>query len=70
MILGLLLKLIPNIVNKGLRAFKVPMKKSFELRLHNRGGTLVSALVLSLFEANGAMEKYGGKKRTVHSCKA
>lgn len=36
---------------------KIILKKSFELGLYDKSGTLVVMLLLSLFEANKAMEK-------------
>ena len=61
-------KLTPDIVNKGLGASEVLTKKGFELRLLDRCDALVAALVLSLSEADGAMEECGGKRNTIYSC--
>ena len=37
------------------------MIEDFELRLHDKGNALIAALVLTLFEADKATEKSGGK---------
>ena len=59
-------KLTPNIVNKGLKAFKVFTEEDFELRLYNKSDALVMVLVLRSFKAGKLIKKRGGKKCTVH----
>lgn len=57
LVLGVFLKLIFDIVNKGFKIPKVFSKKSFKIRLYNKSGTLMTALMLNLFEADSATEK-------------
>ena len=51
------LKLAPDTVDKGLRAYEIFPEEGFELWPCNRSGALVVALVLSPSEADGATEK-------------
>ena len=70
LVLGIHPTLTPNIVNKSLKTSEVSKKESFKIRPRDRVSTFVAALVLSLFEADGAIEKCGGKKSIVYSCDA
>lgn len=57
LILEVLSKLIPNIVNKGLRISKVFSKEGFEFRPYNGSNVFVMALVLSPYKADDAPEE-------------
>ena len=66
LILGILPKLTPNIVNKSLEIPKVFSKKDFEIRLCDRSRALITAFVLSPFKANNATEKQGCKQDIIY----
>ena len=68
LILGVFPKLTPNIVNKGLKTSKVFLKIGFEVKLYDKSSVFMVALLLNFSEADGAIEKYGGKKGTIHFC--
>lgn len=57
MVLRISLKLILNIVNKGLRIPNILFKQDFEFRLYDKSSAFVVAFVLSLFEADSTIKK-------------
>ena len=57
LILGVPPELTPDAVNEGLRASEVLLEEGLELWPRDWSGALVAALVLSLFEADGATEE-------------
>ena len=62
LVLGVFSKLALDAINKDLGVPKVLLEESFELRRCNQSDTFVTALLLDLSEADGAMEKCGGKR--------
>ena len=66
LVLGVLFKLAPDTIDKGLEVSKVFSKKVLELRPPNWSGAFMAALVLGQSEADGATEKSGGKGGTIH----
>lgn len=50
-------KLTPNIVKKSLGIPKIFSKESFELKPYDQSNAFVAAVMLSPFEADGAIEK-------------
>ena len=54
MVLRVLSKLTVNAVNEGLRVFKVPSKENFKIRVCDRSGAIIAALILSLSETDGS----------------
>ena len=66
LVLGVPSKLILDIVNEDLRILEIFLEKDFEFWLHDWSGALVAALVLSLSEVDGAMNKWGCKWGMIH----
>ena len=52
-------KLISNIINKGLKIFKVFLKKVFKVKSYNRNCTMIAILVLDSFKVDSAIKKDG-----------
>ena len=50
-------KLTPDTFNKALRASEFLPKEDFKVRLHDGGGALMVAVMLSSLNADGATEK-------------
>ena len=59
-------KLTLDTINKDLKTSKIFIKESFELKLYDRSGVFMVALMLSLFEVDGAMKKYSNKEDIVY----
>lgn len=57
-----------NIVNKGLNTPEIFKEEGSELRSYDKSSALVVVFMLSPSEVDGATEKSGGKKDTMHSC--
>lgn len=52
LILGVFFKFTPDIIDRNLRIFEAFLKESCKIKLYNQNGTLVTTLILSLFETN------------------
>ena len=61
LILKILSKLIPDVVNQSLKIPKVFFKEGFELESYKKNDALVVALVMSSSEANSAIKEKGYK---------
>ena len=68
MVLKIPSKLALNAIDKWLGVLKVLSEKVLKLRPCDRSGAFVAALVLGLFEADGATKDCGGKGGTIHPC--
>ena len=66
LVLGISSKLASHAIDKGLGVFEVLSEEVLELRPRDYSGAFVAALVLGPSEANGATEKCGGEKGTIH----
>lgn len=56
MILEIFSKFTPDVVDKGLVVPKVFLEEGFKVRLRNRSGAFMAALILSSSEADSATE--------------
>ena len=61
LVLGVSSKLALNAIDKCLAVREVFLEKSFELKLRDRSGVLVTAIVLSPSEVDSVVEEYGSK---------
>ena len=68
--MGVSLKFTPDIINKDLEISKISTEEGFKFKLCDKGDVFVVVLILSLFKADGIIEKYGSKKDIVYSCYA
>lgn len=57
MILGIFLKLILDIINKGLKISKILSKKDFNFWLYNKSDVLGAVLVLNSPKTNSDIKK-------------
>lgn len=57
MVLRIFYKLILDIIDKGLKIFKVFLKKGFEVGPQNKNGAFITMLILSLLDADSARKK-------------
>ena len=61
MILRVVFELILDIVDKGLKIFKILLKESFNVKLGDKNGALMTAIILDLVKADNTIEKQSGK---------
>ena len=66
LVLGVPSKLTPDVVNENLRISEIFPEEGFEFWLRDWNGALVTAVVLSLFEADGATEEWDCKWDAIH----
>ena len=66
LLLEVLFNLTPDTANKSLKASKVFPKKGLEVEQCDGSGVLVTALLLSPFEPDRAIEKWSYKSNTIH----
>lgn len=52
--LGIPFKTTLDVINKGLRVFKIFLEESFEIRTYDKNNVFVIALILGPFEADNA----------------
>ena len=65
-LLGILLKLTPDTINKSLKILKIFLEKSFELQLYNENDILVAALMLSSSKINDTTKKERCKQSIIY----
>ena len=65
-ILKVFSKFTPNTINKSLAVSKILSEENFKVRPHNRNGVFMVALLLNLFEADGLIEIWSGKKIIIY----
>ena len=66
LVLGVLSKLTPNIINKSLVIFEIFSKEGFKLRPYDWNDAFMVAFMLSLSEADNTIEKLGYKWDMIH----
>ena len=66
LILGVLPKLILEVVNEGLKTSKIFLKESFKLKLYDKSGAFMVALMLSSSEIDGTIEIGGDEEGIIY----
>ena len=59
-------KLIPDIINKGLKTSKILTKKNFKFKLYDKRSIFMAALMLSSSKINRAIKKCSNKKSIIY----